>query len=119
VLVVDDEEILLKAYRRMLGEHHDVVLAHGGAEAVALLRADVGFDVVLCDLMMPGVDGQAVYEVTCELSRPLAARIVFCSGGASSSRLNDFVASLPNLTLDKPFTAAALRGAVDAARCRG
>jgi signal transduction histidine kinase/CheY-like chemotaxis protein len=118
VLVVDDEEILLKAYRRMLSEHHDVVLAHGGAEAVALLRADAGFDVVLCDLMMPGLDGQAVYEAVRELSLPLAARIVFCSGGASSARLSDFVAGLPNLTLDKPFTAAALRDAVDAARDR-
>jgi two-component system, cell cycle sensor histidine kinase and response regulator CckA len=118
VLVIDDEELLLKVYRRMLSEHHDVVLARGGANAVELLRADASFDVVLCDLMMPEVDGQAVYQAVRAQSPALAARMVFCSGGASSAHLSDFAASLPNVKLDKPFSLAALRAAVEAARAR-
>jgi CheY-like chemotaxis protein len=118
ILVIDDEEILLKAYRRMLSEKHDVVVAQGGAKALELLRADTSFDVVLCDLMMPEVDGQGVYETLLSLSPGLAARVIFCSGGAYSRRLSDFVAGVQNLTLDKPFTADALREAVDTARTR-
>jgi two-component system, cell cycle sensor histidine kinase and response regulator CckA len=119
VLVIDDEEILLKAYRRMLSRHHDVVVARGGANALELLEADINFDVVLCDLMMPEVDGKQVYELLSARSPSLAARVVFCSGGAFSSRLADFVAALPNVTLDKPFTSEALAAAVASARMRG
>jgi two-component system, cell cycle sensor histidine kinase and response regulator CckA len=119
VLVIDDEEILLKAYRRMLSQHHDVVVARGGANALELLGADTNFDVVLCDLMMPDIDGKQVYESLSARSPSLAARVVFCSGGASSSRLSDFVAALPNVTLDKPFTLEALAAAVASARVRG
>ncbi len=118
VLVIDDEEILLKAYRRMLSTNHDVVVARGGENALELLRADTNFDVVLCDLMMPDVDGKGVYEALNALSPGLAKRTIFCSGGAYSSRLGDFVASLPNVTLDKPFTAGALAQAVADARAR-
>jgi two-component system, cell cycle sensor histidine kinase and response regulator CckA len=118
VLVIDDEEILLKAYRRMLASQHDVVVARGGTSALELLRGDANFDVVLCDLMMPDVDGKSVYEALSLLSPGLAARVIFCSGGAYSSRLSDFVAALPNVTLDKPFTADALLQAVAAARAR-
>jgi CheY-like chemotaxis protein len=118
VLVIDDEEILLKAYRRMLSTNHDVVVARGGENALELLRADTNFDVVLCDLMMPDVDGKGVYEALNALSPGLAKRTIFCSGGAYSSQLGDFVASLPNVTLDKPFTAGALAQAVADARAR-
>jgi CheY-like chemotaxis protein len=118
VLVIDDEEILLKAYRRMLAAKHDVVVVRGGADALELLRRDANFDVVLCDLMMPDVDGKSVYEALSLLSPGLARRLIFCSGGAYSSRLGDFVAALPNVTLDKPFTADALAQAVATARTR-
>jgi two-component system, cell cycle sensor histidine kinase and response regulator CckA len=118
VLVIDDEEILLKAYRRMLSQHHDVVVARGGRNALELLRADTNFDVVLCDVMMPDLDGKAVYEALRSISPSLAARMIFCSGGAFSSRLSDFVAGLPNVTLDKPFTSDALAAAVATARTR-
>ena len=118
VLVIDDEEMLLKAYRRMLSQRHDVVVARGGANALELLRIDHDFDVVLCDLMMPDIDGKAVYEMLSSVSPALAARVIFCSGGAFSSRLSDFVSGLPNVTLDKPFTADALALAVDTARTR-
>lgn len=118
VLVIDDEEILLKAYRRMLSQRYDVVVARGGANALELLRADINFDVVLCDLMMPDIDGKGVYEALTELSAALAAHVIFSSGGAFSSRLSDFVAGLPNVTLDKPFTADALQLAVETARAR-
>lgn len=57
LLVVDDEEAIgriLEEYFGGLG--YDVVTAHSGMEALERF-APGGFDCVLCDLMMPGMNG--------------------------------------------------------------
>lgn len=58
VLAVDDEPDL----RHLLGIHlrsrgYDVVEAASGDEAVGLLRSDQNFDLVIMDIMMPGLSG--------------------------------------------------------------
>jgi CheY-like chemotaxis protein/anti-sigma regulatory factor (Ser/Thr protein kinase) len=66
VLIIDDEKALLKVFARLLGVRHEVVLATGGREALALIEGGLVPDVVLCDLMMPEIDGVAVHD---ELAR--------------------------------------------------
>lgn len=60
VLCVDDERHVLEGLGRVLRREFELVPAVGGAAAVALLQGDRGFDVVLSDMRMPGVDGVAV-----------------------------------------------------------
>lgn len=91
ILVVDDEVNLVRAYRRYLGRRHDVVVAYGGEEALAVLATDEDFDLILCDLMMPGVDGVGVYERLRREQPHLLDRIVFCSGGPTSRRCEQFL----------------------------
>ncbi|HOV68291.1 MAG TPA: response regulator, partial [Methanoregulaceae archaeon] len=58
VLIVEDERIerrLLGAIVERLG--HRVRSAEDGESALESLRADPGVDVVLLDLMLPGMDG--------------------------------------------------------------
>ncbi len=60
VLLVDDDPALLRAFRRLLeADGYAVQIAADGAEAVALLKT-ARFDVVLCDIDMPHLDGIAV-----------------------------------------------------------
>jgi two-component system response regulator FlrC len=60
VLVVDDEEGVRSFLAEALdGEGYEVVAAASGHEAVALLDRQ-GFDVVVTDLKMPGLDGLAL-----------------------------------------------------------
>ena len=61
VLVVDDEDLVVKALCRAL-EGHVVVSASSGREAIELLKKGEPFDLVLCDVMMPDLDGMAVLE---------------------------------------------------------
>ena len=66
ILVVDDLEPnrdLLS--RRLKKDGHRVAMAAGGAEALAMLRAG-SFDLVLLDLMMPGMNG---FDVLAEMKR--------------------------------------------------
>ena len=113
ILIVDDEPLLLSACRRMLEPHHDVHLAHDGKEALALLQRDQNFDVIICDLMMPGVDGARVHNELKSTAPKLAERLLFTSGGAVTPRITAFAASLGQALLEKPFTAEQLMAAVD------
>ncbi len=109
ILVIDDEVALVRAYRRLLGRHHDVVAAHGGDEALDILASNQDFDLILCDLMMPGTDGKAVYDTLQRTHPGLAERMVFVSGGPTSSRARDFLRQPGLVLLHKPLTTEALK----------
>jgi signal transduction histidine kinase len=108
VLMVDDEPRLLRSYGLLLGGEHEVVLAHGGREALALLERDGRFDLILCDLQMPEVDGVAVYERLAATAPEVAARIVFATGGVYQPRVRDFLARTALPVLQKPLAVDAL-----------
>jgi DNA-binding response OmpR family regulator len=60
VLVVDDDPQVLKLLRLNFEmEGYDVLSASNGAEALELVRADSP-DAVVCDVMMPEIDGLEV-----------------------------------------------------------
>jgi two-component system KDP operon response regulator KdpE len=60
ILVVDDEEQILRALRRALAARgHDVVTAVDGEDAIAEVEATVP-DLVVLDLNLPGIDGMEV-----------------------------------------------------------
>lgn len=118
ILVIDDDVGVLRAYGRMLSTRHDVVLAGGGKQGLIVLEQDADFDVILCDVMMPEVDGPMVYEALVERSPELVQRVVFCSGGAFTPRAKQFLASVANPFLSKPIDARALEKLIDDARER-
>jgi len=113
VLAVDDEPGILGSLRRVLGRDGcDVVGVADPREALGLLRQGEPFDVVLCDLMMPHLRGDALYEEVRQVNPAMAARFVFLSGGATQPDVVAFLAGVPNEQLDKPFDIQALRGLV-------
>lgn len=103
LLIVDDDAMVLSALRRRLCRRYDVVTVLGGVEALALLAADPEFDSIICDLMMPKVDGKSLYDSIKKENAELAERIVFMSGGAFTPRLRRFAASVSNPVLQKPL----------------
>jgi CheY-like chemotaxis protein len=88
LLIVDDDAMVLSALRRRLRRRYDTVTVLGGAEALARLSEDPGFDSIVCDLMMPEVDGKSFYNAIKKDHPELADRIVFMSGGAFTPRLH-------------------------------
>lgn len=60
ILVVDDEQPILRAMRTILGQHHyRVITASSGAEGLALATASMP-DVIILDLGLPDLDGKEV-----------------------------------------------------------
>jgi CheY-like chemotaxis protein len=112
VLIIDDEPTVVAALARTLGDQHEVVSATGGRQALAIVRDDARFDVILCDLLMPDLTGM---EVHAELSRAhpgLEHRIIFMTGGAFTPGARRFLESVPNRRVEKPFDLARLRGMI-------
>jgi DNA-binding NtrC family response regulator len=82
LLIVDDEEIALSNLQHVMEkEGYQVTATQSGAEAVALLETQ-GFDVVLTDLRMEGVDGMDVLKASRE--RQPDAEVIFITGFATA-----------------------------------
>lgn len=103
ILVIDDEPSIGKAIRRILIRDHDVTLQTDAREALVLL-ADETFDVVFCDLMMPRMSGMDFFDAVSRTAPPQAKKIVFLTGGAFSPRSEEFLQSIENPCLPKPFS---------------
>ena len=101
ILLVDDEELLLKALRRTLAGN-EVVLAQGGTVAQRTLAADSRFDLVLCDLRMADVDGSCLYESVAATDADLASRFIFLTGGAFAEHATEFLDRVGVCVLKKP-----------------
>ena len=116
LLIVDDEATLLGVMRRALREH-ELVCIDDPREALKLLETGERFDVIISDLTMPGVSGIDIYERLLSRRPVDARRMIFMTGGTLSDRARDFLASVSNTVLEKPFSMDELRGAI-AATCR-
>ncbi len=104
LLLVDDEPLILRLMTTLLGETCTIVGAGGGAEAIAVIEGgDRAFDLILCDLHMPKIDGVAVYETVARLEPSLLERFVFTTGGAVTARSRDFLDRVQPRILAKPF----------------
>jgi len=117
VLVVDDEPLVGRAVARVLGHGHEVTVATSGREALALIEAGRAFDLVLCDLMMPGMSGMELYETVAARAPEVVERFVFLTGGAFTIEAEAFLSSSRAERIIKPFDSAALR-LLAAARAR-
>jgi CheY-like chemotaxis protein len=108
VLLIDDEPAVAEAMAMALSDQHDVVAVISAAEARALLAAGERFDVVLCDLVMPGETGMTLYEHVRKTQPELAPRFAFMTGGAFLPEADRFLQTVDNLRIDKPFDVKAL-----------
>lgn len=109
LLFVDDEISILRTYRRWFSRGHDVVTVDSGQEALTAIRERPDFDLVICDLSMPAMSGMQLYQLVRDELPALAERFVFATGGATQRELEEFLCSVPNRVLEKPFDLAVLR----------
>ncbi len=112
ILVIDDEPIIGSAIRRTLGKEHDVSVVTSGQEAISLIRSGEVFDLLLSDVMMPEISGIELYQELCRTAPDCSRRMVFLTGGAFTEGAKEFLESVPNPRLEKPFDPDRLRALV-------
>lgn len=112
VLVIDDEQSLLETARMVLeaGGYH-ALTSSGGEEGLACFRKEQrDIDVVIVDMMMPGMDGQATIDAlrAIDPSKPIIA-----SSGLRRPDQGDGAIRGAERFLKKPYTDEQLLGAID------
>jgi CheY-like chemotaxis protein len=113
VLVVEDDYELADVLAEVL-THENCVPDHAsnGMEALSKLRS-THYDAIICDLMMPRVDGQAFYGQVAKDYPYLANQFLFITGQASrKAGLTDFITRTGNALLEKPFDIDQFRAAL-------
>jgi CheY-like chemotaxis protein len=113
VLVIDDEESLAQAIRRFLGVEHNVTAVYRARDALDLLELGTRYDVILCDLMMPQITGMELHAEVLRIDPAQASRIVFLTGGAFAPSARDFLTTVTNRRIEKPFDLKEVRRMVN------
>jgi len=108
VLVIEDEPALATAVAEGLSDAGFVVSrAADGEEGLARLRERT-FDVIICDLRMPRLDGPAFYRAIAANSPSLARRVIFVTGDVAGTDAERFLEDSGCRWLPKPFRLADL-----------
>lgn len=115
ILVVDDEPLVRNAFARVLERAgHHVLRAGDGREALDQLRSDI-VDLVITDLMMPGMNGVEFAGVLAEGYPSLRQHLIVVCGGAVTQDAVQFLNTPGLRVLNKPVSMTDLVGVVTAA----
>jgi CheY-like chemotaxis protein len=112
ILLVDDDALVGRALTRLLRAEYEVVYRQHAREALQLLERGERFDVMLCDIVMPGMNGMELYDAVRERAPDMLGRIVFLSGATHVAAAREFLLGIPNEFLEKPVDQAALTAAL-------
>lgn len=110
ILSVDDEPRIFQAMQRQLAPEFEVAGTDDGQEAIGWL-ADASFDVIVCDMRMPGMDGTAVLSQA-RASRPETVRVLLTGEADIADAINAVNQGNIFRFLIKPCPDATLRGAL-------
>jgi two-component system NtrC family sensor kinase len=112
ILVVEDEPTVAQLIADVLEEDgHMVEVVLDSREGLA--RASrLGYDLIICDLRMPRIDGRAFYRSLVHSGHPAHLRILFITGDTLSPRTHDFLGETGLPCLAKPFLVEELKSIV-------
>ena len=103
VLVVDDIPVNVRLLEAKLSaEYYDVITATSGAEALALIKAEPP-DIVLLDIMMPGIDGFETCQRLKANEVTKSTPVIFISAQVEMAEIEKVFSSGGVDYLNKPF----------------
>lgn len=113
ILIVDDEPMLARGLARALSPFCDVMVAHSGKEAMTRVTdATTELDAVVCDVMMPGMNGIEFADALQECAPALRERTLFMTGGAVTPAAIEFLDRPDVQFVHKPIDGSELADAI-------
>ncbi len=110
--MVDDEPAVRDLMAAVLeGIGHAVHAAVDGRDALVFLER-TAYDLIVCDLQMPRLDGAGLYTQIRDRWPALLGRVLFVSGSMVTPEYADFLRTVQPYILPKPFAIAHLEEAV-------
>jgi signal transduction histidine kinase len=113
VLLIDDDPTVVDVVLRSLEVTNTVLVANNGQDGLRL-AGDGSYDLLLCDLRMPGMGGLELYGRLVVAHPELARRLLFISGDTSSPATTQALRATGRPLLSKPFRPEELYAAIAA-----
>ena len=114
MLIVDDETRLVDALARRLSSQYEVRTASDGLEAKRILESGYIPHAILCDIVMPRMDGREFFEWLGTFDKRLQGRVILMTGGTLSPDRADFVRDTQNSLLSKPVSFETIERSIEA-----
>jgi CheY-like chemotaxis protein len=104
ILCIDDEPMILGAIARALSGH-EIVCYNDSCAAIGHLVKEphVGYDVVVCDVLMPECSGVDIHRIVRRDRPELLKRMIFITGATMMPAIESFLDSTGSPVLRKPF----------------
>ena len=103
VLVVEDEPALAVAVAEALGDAGFEVDRAGDGEEGLTRLTEKSYDLIVCDLKMPRIDGMQFYRTMAAATPALARRVIFVTGDVAGTDAERFLEETACRWLSKPF----------------
>jgi len=103
VLILEDDSGLAEILRAFFQDGRcEVTVVPSGREGVEkILKND--YDLVLCDMVMPGFPGDMFYRAVERVKPALCKRFIFMTGNKGDPKIDSFIRSIRGMILWKPF----------------
>ena len=105
----DDFREVLQDY--LLSRSFEVTSVPSGVEGLREIMKDP-FDLIICDMMMPGVGGEMFYWAVTRVRPAAGQRFIFFTGHQNNPRINFFFQRVKATVLFKPFKLDELDSAI-------
>ena len=103
VLVVEDEPALAVAVSEALEDAGFTVDRAGDGEEGLTRLTEANYDLIVCDLKMPRIDGMQFYRAMAVATPALARRVIFVTGDVAGTDAERFLEETACRWLSKPF----------------
>ena len=103
VLVVEDEPALAVAVAEALSDAGFEVDRAGDGEEGLTRLTESQYDLIVCDLKMPRIDGMQFYRTMAAANQALARRVIFVTGDVAGTDAERFLDETGCRWLSKPF----------------
>jgi CheY-like chemotaxis protein len=112
ILVIDDEPSIVRGLAQLLRrDGYTVEAAANGQHALAQLQTQ-RYDLILCDLHMPVLDGPAFYALLTQQYPALRQRVIFLTGNTGGAASRAFLTQSGRPWLRKPSPITTIRRAI-------
>jgi CheY-like chemotaxis protein len=107
VLLLEDRDDFREVLRDHLSRHFQVTSVPSGVQGLREIR-EGAFDLIICDMMMPGMGGEMFYWAVTRTRPATAQRFIFFTGHKNNPAIEFFFKRVKATVLIKPFELKAL-----------
>jgi signal transduction histidine kinase len=112
ILVIDDDKSIGTTMQKILTPHQ-ITICLSGEKGLEVLSRHEKFDVIICDVMMPGMTGIDFYNEVLKRYPDEANKLFFLTGGAFTPETQAFLANFSDRVIEKPFDSVVLQSIVN------